>query len=344
LSEIEETMQAVGTAIASGGHAMGRLRSLSGIAYVIPFLLLCLLFTALAPGFVSGANVAAIIEQSAIPLIVSIGLTFVIMSGAIDLSMEGVMAVCSVLVALLVSNTVNENNFGLAGVLAVLALGAAAGALNGWMNTRLGLPSFVATLGMWSIGVGSGTALLAAFAPYGNPELQAGWMRDLAALGPFRLSAITWIAALVFVTAWLIQNYSVFGRRTMAIGGDEATARASGINVDATKVGIFAFAGLLYALGGVLTSSRLAAGTVSVGADTLFTAITAVVVGGTPLVGGRGGVANTLVGVLTLSVLANGMILSGIPPFYQLAVKGAIILIALVLGGWSLRKPMRVVK
>jgi ribose transport system permease protein len=323
---------------------MGRLRRLSSVAYLIPLVLLFVLFSITAPDFLSGANFAAVIEQSAIPLIVSIGLTFVIMSGAIDLSMEGMMAVCSVLVALLVANTVNDNDFGLAGVLAVLVLGTAVGALNGWLNTRVGLPSFVATLGMWSIGLGSGTALLAAFAPDGNPDLQPGWLRNLAALGPFQLSAVTWIAVAVFVIAWFVQNYTVFGRRIMAIGGDEATARASGINVDATKIGIFALAGLLYALGGVLTSSRLAAGTVSIGADTLFTAITAVVVGGTPLVGGRGGIVNTLVGVLSLSILANGMILAGIPPFYQQAVKGGIILGALVLGGWSLRKPMRVVK
>jgi ribose transport system permease protein len=313
-------------------------------ANVVPILALTLGFGVLAHGFLSASNLAAIVEQSAIPVVLTTGLSFVVLSGAIDLSIEGVMATTSVIVALLVANNINQNNFGIFGVALAIGVGALYGFVNGWINAYLRIPSFVVTLGVWSVGVGIGTSLLATFASNGNPGLQAGWLRDLALLGPLSLSPITLIAVVVVALGWWLQHYSAFGRRITAIGGGEEIARFSGIAVDAYKVAVFVFAGALSGLAGVLTSARLGAGTVSVGADTLFTAITAVVIGGTPLGGGRGGVLPSVVGVLTLSVLADGMILAGVPPFYQQAIKGLLILGALIAAGWRLRRPLRVVK
>jgi ribose transport system permease protein len=311
---------------------------------LVPIIALTAGFGVVAPGFLSPSNVAAIIEQSAIPVILATGLTFVVMSGAIDLSIEGVMATTSVAVALLVANTINHNDFGMFGVLLTIGVGVLFGVFNGWVNAYLRIPSFVVTLGTWSIGVGVGTSLLATFASNGNPGLQQGWLRDLALLGPLSLSNITLIAAVVACVGWWLQHHTAFGRRVVAIGGGEEIARFSGIPVNAYKIAVFAFAGALSGLAGVLTSARLGAGTVSVGADTLFTAITAVVIGGTPLSGGRGGVLQSVVGVLTLSILADGMILAGVPPFYQQAIKGLLILGALISAGWRLRQPLRVVK
>ena len=313
-------------------------------ANLVPIIALTLGFGVLAHGFLAPSNLAAIIEQSAIPVVLATGLSFVVLSGAIDLSIEGVMATTSVVVALVVANNINQNDFGLLGVVLTIGVGAAYGFFNGWINAYLRIPSFVVTLGTWSIGVGIGTSLLATFASNGNPGLQEGWLRDLALLGPLSLSRITLIAVVVVAAGWWLQHYSAFGRRITAIGGGEEIARFSGIPVDAYKVAVFVLAGALSGLAGVLTSARLGAGTVSVGADTLFTAITAVVIGGTPLSGGRGGVIQSVVGVLTLSVLADGMILAGVPPFYQQAIKGVLILGALIAAGWRLRRPLRVVK
>ena len=313
-------------------------------ANLVPIIALTLGFGVLAHGFLAPSNLAAIIEQSAIPVVLATGLSFVVLSGAIDLSIEGVMATTSVVVALVVANNINQNDFGLLGVVLTIGVGAAYGFFNGWINAYLRIPSFVVTLGTWSIGVGIGTSLLATFASNGNPGLQEGWLRDLALLGPLSLSRITLIAVVVVGAGWWLQHYSAFGRRITAIGGGEEIARFSGIPVDAYKVAVFVLAGALSGLAGVLTSARLGAGTVSVGADTLFTAITAVVIGGTPLSGGRGGVIQSVVGVLTLSVLADGMILAGVPPFYQQAIKGVLILGALIAAGWRLRRPLRVVK
>lgn len=323
-------------------HSLGAV--LRPLVNVLPAIGLIFGFGVAAPGFLSPSNLAAIIEQSAIPVILATGLSFVVMSGAIDLSIEGIMATTSVAVALVVANTINQNDFGLIGVALTIGIGAAFGFCNGWINAYLRIPSFVVTLGTWSIGVGIGTSLLATFASNGNPGLQAGWLRDLSLLGPLSLSKITLIAIVVAAVGWWLQHYTSFGRRIIAIGGGEEIARFSGIPVNAYKVAVFAFAGALSGLAGVLTSARLGAGTVSVGADTLFTAITAVVIGGTPLSGGRGGVLQSVVGVLTLSVLADGMILVGVPPFYQQFIKGLLILGALIAAGWRLRQPLRVVK
>ena len=144
--------------------------------------------------------------------------------------------------------------------------------------------------------------------------------------------------------AWVLQRYTRFGRYAYVIGGDESIARLSGINVDRYKILIFTFSGTMLALASILATSELGVGDVNTGTGYLFSSITAVVVGGTLLSGGRGGIMQSLIGSLVIAVIANGMILVGINPLAQQGIEGAIILLAVALTGWPSRRPLRVIK
>jgi len=311
---------------------------------VLPLLLLCAGFEVANHRFLDPANLQTIVEQSAITVVVGVGLTFVIVMGAIDLSVEGVMAVSAVGFTLLVRNPINANDLGLLGAGFAILMGAAFGAFNGAANAYLRIPSFVATLGTWSIALGLGTVFLFVFALQGEPIIEDPFVRSLGFTNLAGFSTLTLVAFTVALIGFLIERFSLFGRRAYAIGGGEETARLSGISVARYKVAVFTLAGMLFALAGVMTAIRLGVGTLQIGADTLFTSITAVVIGGTPLSGGRGGVVNTAVGAVTLSALANGMILAGLPPIYQQAVQGVVILAVLSVAALAYRRHLRVVK
>jgi ribose transport system permease protein len=182
------------------------------------------------------------------------------------------------------------------------------------------------------------------FALQGEPIIEDKLVRSLAFTNLAGFSSLTVVALAVVLLAFLVERFTLFGRRAYAIGGGEQTARLSGIPVARYKVAIFTVAGTLFALAGVMSAVRLGVGTLQIGADSLFTSITAVVIGGTPLSGGRGGVLNTVVGAVTLSALANGMILAGLPPLYQQAVQGVVILGVLSVAALSYRRRLRVVK
>ena len=258
------------------------------------------------------------------PLIVGMALTLVVLTGSIDLSVEGVMGLVAVVVALLVTNQRNDNDFGWLAILLALVLGLAIGTLNGVLHARLRIPSFMATLGVWFSALGVSYMLYG-----GNPVP----IRDLAlrqvAIGRVAgVPVIAIVALMVLAMCYFIQRWTKLGRYAYAIGGGESLAAAAGVPVQRYKILIFAFAGVLIALAGVLNGFRLGAGSATVGRGMLFQAASAVVVGGTAITGGVGGMLNTLVGVLFITVLNNAVILLGINPFVELAVQGAVIVIA----------------
>jgi ribose transport system permease protein len=324
---------------------LGRIgRTLRFSVGVLPLILLCIGFGLANPRFLNPSNLQTIVEQSAITVVVGVGLTFVIMIGGIDLSVEGIMAAAAVGFTLMVRNPINANDYGLLGAAIAILVGTAFGAFNGFANAYLRLPSFVVTLGTWSIALGLGTVFLFIFALQGEPIIEDKLVRSLAFTNLAGFSSLTVVALAVVLLAFLVERFTLFGRRAYAIGGGEQTARLSGIPVARYKVAIFTVAGTLFALAGVMSAVRLGVGTLQIGADSLFTSITAVVIGGTPLSGGRGGVLNTVVGAVTLSALANGMILAGLPPLYQQAVQGVVILGVLSVAALSYRRRLRVVK
>lgn len=295
-----------------------------------PLMVLVVLVIATAlinPRFMSSINIINLVRQSSILVIIAIGETFIILMGSIDLSVEGNIALTSVIVGLLAENYFNANDFGLLAVLIAIIAGTLMGFINGIVHTKLRIPAFMATLGMMYIGLGLGTWLSNGM---NLPLLDAmilSWARE--STGPVPNLAFFGLA--MFFLGLFLERYTRFGRYIFAIGGAEDRARLAGIPIDKYKILAFTLSGLFLGVGGVLSSARIGAGASTAGLGQLFAGITAVVVGGTALTGGTGGVLQTLIGSLIVVVIGNGMVLAGVPSLAQLAVHGVIITIAVIL-------------
>ncbi len=302
-------------------------RRLATWAPVIVLVLLCAVITAINPNFMTFGNVVRISQAAMIPLVLGLGVTFIIIMGSIDLSIEGGLTLAAVILSMLVLNGANGNDLGLLALPLVLAVGAFVGFLNGTIHVRLKVPSFMTTLGMWFIGVGVANALLGGSAVRINDPL----IRALAIERFWGFPIGFWIALACLALAYVIQNHTRLGRHIYALGGGEELAALSGIPVARVRILAFTLAGTFYAVGGILAAAQLGLGNAQIGGGRLFTTITAVVVGGTALSGGQGGVLQTFVGVLIVVVLSNGMVLMGVPPSYQLGVQGLMIIAAVAL-------------
>jgi ribose transport system permease protein len=307
---------------------------------LIALVVLCFGFGVADPGFATLQNVQTVVDRGAIPLILAVGMTFIIIQGSIDLSLEGLMAASSLTFAMLVFNSRTDLDLGLLGILAGMGVGGLFGLLSGIIVTKLRIPSFMVTLGIWSVSMG-----IAMLVSGGQPPLiRDAAIRTLGLGQTFGFPNLGIVALGCLALGCVLQTYTRFGRYSYVIGGGEDLARLSGIKVDRYKIMVFAFSGLLAGLAGVLESARIGLGHVDIGLGQMFAAITAVVIGGTSLSGGRGGVLQSAVGVIILVVLANGMIFIGVSPYFQKAVQGAIILAAILGATWHLRDRLRVVK
>ncbi len=307
-------------------------------APVLVLVLLCAIITVINPNFLTFGNFARIGLSAMIPLVLGIGATFIILMGSIDLSIEGVLTLSAVVLSMLVLNGANANDYGLLGVVAVLAIGAVVGFINGVIHVRLKVPSFMTTLGTWFIGVGVANALLGGMATRINDPM----IRGLAINRFLGFPWGVWLALFCLVVALVIQNYTRLGRYIYALGGGEELAGLSGISTARVRIAAFTIAGVFYAVGGILAAAQLGLGNAQIGNGRLFTTVTAVVVGGTSLSGGQGSVLQTLVGVLIVVVLSNGMVLMGVPPSVQIGVQGLMIIAAVALS--IDRKLMKIVK
>ena len=301
-------------------------QTLMGIAPLLGLIALSTVFTLINPRFISPMNLTNILRQSAIPLVLVIGETFVILTGSIDLSVEGVMALSGISVSLLILNDKNAFDFGLWAVPVGLAAGLLMGCLNGVVHVKARIPSFIGTIGTWFIGLGAAVILYKGYTfPLHDETFLSLYLGRTAGIPNCVI-----IAAVLLIIAWIVQNHTRFGRYLYAIGGGEDLAEMSGINVSRYKLLTFAVAGLFFGAGGVLNAARLGQGTAVVG-PFLFSSIAAVVVGGTSLGGGSGGILQSLIGILFVTAVANGMILIGLHPFTQLAVQGLIFIVAVLL-------------
>ncbi len=315
-------------------------KSLSNWGSLLILLGLCIIVTVLYPKFLSLENIQNIASRSSVPLVLSMGMTFVIILGGIDLSVPGIMSVGSLSVALLVANNRNDNNFGTIAIFISVFIGLILGFITGFVHTRFKIPSFMATLGMYSFGYGI-AMLLSGGSP---PKIFDESFRLLGIGKKFGFVGLVYLSISIVIVSFLLQKYTKFGRYAYAIGGNEEIAYQCGINVPFYKTLVFMFAGACFALGGVMETARLGLGHSLIGAGQDFTTITAVVVGGTLLSGGRGGVINSVIGVLIMTVLANGLILIGVNPYIQNAVQGFIILVAVISTTWQQRRRLRIMK
>ncbi|MCY8935493.1 ABC transporter permease [Peribacillus frigoritolerans] len=293
-----------------------------------PLLALVLLFiviTVLNPSFMEPNNILNLLRQTSINALIAFGITFIILTGGIDLSVGSILALSSALMAgMMVS--------GLDPILAILAgilLGAIMGVINGILVSKGKMAPFIVTLATMTIFRG-----LTLVYTDGKPITGIGdsVMFQMLGRGYFLgvpVPAVVMIIA--FMILWFLLHKTSFGRKTYAIGGNERASRISGIKVDRVKVAIYGLAGTMAAIAGAILTSRLNSAQPTAGQSYEMDAIAAVVLGGTSLSGGKGRLFGTLVGVLIIGTLNNGMNLLGVSSFYQQVVKGAVILIAVLL-------------
>jgi ribose transport system permease protein len=311
------------------------LRALAPLAVLLG---LCVLVTVLNPNFIETRNLIRVANAAAVPLTLAMGTTFIILMGSIDLSAEGAVAIAATVLVLLAHNDANTHDLGWGAAGLAVAAAGLMGLLSGLIQTGLRIPSFMATLGTWFMGLGLSTFLLGGSAV----RLTDPSLRDLALGRVGNLPIAVWVALAAFAVAAVIQTQTRLGRHILALGGGEDLAEYSGINPMRVRILAFTLAGLFYGVAGVLAASQLGQSNAVIGDGRLFAAITAVVVGGTALTGGEGGVFNTLVGVLIVTVLSNGMVLLGISPYVQQTVQGLMIIAAVALSLDRLRQ--RIVK
>lgn len=304
-------------------------------------LVLVIVFSVASPRFATLANLQDVLDAASVPIIIGVGATLVILMGSIDLSVEGVMAAAGMTYILLIANSRGATDQGIVSILAPLAVGLVLGLVTGLIHTRLKVPSFIVTLGMWYVGLGIATIL---FGTDAIPTISNRAISNFPTAAPAVLPNSFLLALVVLVIGFLITRFTRLGRFAYAIGDNEPIARSNGVHVARYKVSIFAVAGLCTALAGVLATQQLGAGQVTVGVGNLFLTIPAVVIGGTSLGGGRGGVLRTALGVLVLVTLNNGLIVSGVSSDIRTGVSGLVLILAVVAAGWAKRDRLAVAK
>lgn len=286
-------------------------------------------FAALAPQFLSVANLINVALSIAITGILAVGMTFVILTGGIDLSVGSVVAVAGIVAAMLASH-----GYVWTGFAAAVLVGLLVGVFNGTMIARLRVPSFVVTLAMLTICRGLAFILTGGRSIGNLPEA-------FGALGRERILGVpvpVVLMAVVFAAGWFALARTTFGRYVYAVGGNREAAYLAGINTRGVELAVYALNGVLVGLAGAVLASRLGAGVPNAGLQYELDVIAAVVVGGTSLSGGRGSVINTLWGTIFIGVLNNGLNLAGVDPYMQRIVLGVVILLAVLIDQWQKRR------
>jgi ribose transport system permease protein len=293
-----------------------------------PFLAFVLLFAVVAvlnPSFIEPLNLLNLLRQISINALIAFGMTFVILTGGIDLSVGSILALSSALMAGMIVSGVDP----ILSICITALLGALMGAVNGLLITKGKVAPFIATLATMTIYRG-----LTLVYTDGNPITGLGdhYSFQLFGRGYFFGIPVPAVTMLItFFILWFILHKTSFGRKTYAIGGNETAAFVSGIKVDQVKCLIYSLAGMMAAISGAILTSRLNSAQPTAGTAYEMDAIAAVVLGGTSLAGGKGRIFGTLVGALIIGTLNNGLNLLGVSSFYQQVVKGIVILIAVLI-------------
>ncbi len=301
---------------------------------IIALLVLCIVLTFMSDKFLTPENGWNIMRQISVNVCISIGMTLVILTRGIDLSVGSILAFSGAVAAGLLKYGIDVPSLNLfigftvfGAILGGLFVGGGLGVFNGWMITKFNVPPFVATLAMLTIARGATmlwtggfpiTGLGANFAFIGT-----GWF-----LG---IPMPVWITAVLVILAVIVTNKTKFGRYVYAIGGNESAARLSGLPITKIKIWVYTIAGILAAVGGIILTSRLDSAQPNAGFSYELDSIAAVVIGGTSLSGGRGSILGTVQGALIIGVLNSGLVLLNVSPFWQQIIKGFVILLAVIL-------------
>jgi ribose transport system permease protein len=301
---------------------------------LIALLLLCILLSILTDKFFTAANGLNVLRQVAVNICIATGMTLIVLTGGIDLSVGSVLALCSAITAGLFKNGLIFPSADLfvgftilGAVLAGVIVGSLLGFFNGFAITLFKVPPFVATLAMLTIARGF-TMLYTG----GHPISNLGESFATIGTGSFiGIPVPVWIAAVVVLIAVFITQKTRLGRYIYAIGGNETAARLSGIRISKVKMIVYGIGGALAAVGGVIVASRLDSAQPNAGVSYELDAIAAVVIGGTSLNGGKGSVWGTVIGAIIIGVLNNGLVLMNVSPFWQQVVKGGVILLAVII-------------
>ncbi|MBR7956532.1 ABC transporter permease [Burkholderia cenocepacia] len=288
---------------------------------LVGLIVVCIAMMIASPSFLSAANLENVLRQVSINAIIAVGMTCVILTGGIDLSVGSVMALSGTLAAGLMVAGVNA----VAALAIGIAVGLGFGFLNGVFVAFAGMPPIIVTLA--TMGIARGLALIytGGYPIDGLPD----WVAFFGSGKVLGIQAPVLIMLVVYAIAWLLLDRMPFGRYVYAIGGNEQATRLTGVRVARVKLIVYTLAGLTSALAAIVLTGRLMSGQPNAGVGFELDAIAAVVMGGTSISGGRGAILGTLVGALLLGVLNNGLNMIGVNPYVQNVIKGGIILLAI---------------
>ncbi|MCC7009660.1 MAG: ABC transporter permease [Acidobacteria bacterium] len=314
---------------------------------LVALIALVVVFSALSPEFLTSGNLSILVKHVAINAILAIGMTFVILSGGIDLSVGAIAGLCGMVAGYLLNRGLTIETAGVTVyfhawlvVAVALAAGMGLGAVNGALVARLRVAPFIATLGMLYVARGlamlvSGGATfpslggVAAFGNTGFPLIGTGIVAGL----PVPI----WLMAILAAAGTVLAVRTPFGRQVYAIGGNERAALLAGVRVPQVKLGVYVISGFTAALVGLIIAAQLGASHPATGETFELNAIAAVVLGGTSLMGGRGTITGTLIGAFVIGVLADGLVLLGVSEFWQMVIKGLVIVLAVILDQFQKR-------
>ncbi len=294
------------------------------IGPLLALLLTCIFFATRTNRFLTGSNFSLIVQQVMVVGTLAIGQNLVILTSGIDLSAGWLMALTGIVMTTLAVN------FGVPPALAILLgilMCVGFGILNGLLVTLIRLPPFIVTLGTFSIAQAL-TLIIS------NAQTVTNVPAEMTALGgTFKIfgTQITYGSVLMlalFVITWFVLQYTTLGRQIYAVGDNPEAARLAGIDVTKVLLGVYTSAAFLYAIGALLLVSRTSVGDPNAGGDSAMSSITAVVLGGTSLMGGRGNLFGTLIGAMIIGVFVNGLTLMGVPSIYQLLITGVLVILA----------------
>lgn len=287
----------------------------------LALILVMVIFSLLSPRFRTLTNMSNIAQQSAVLIIAGVGVTFVILTGSIDLSVGSILGLSAVFTAGATSV------LGPYAIMVGLLTGLVIGAINGLMFAKAKIPSFIVTLAMMTI-------LRGVVLTYTNGRpvpVSDSFIINLSYQRIFGIPLIFILSLLTFALGYIIMEYTPFGRHIRAVGGEEKVARLSGINIDKVKLLAYVVSSILVGFAGVIQVSRIGAGVPTTGQGFEMDVISAIVLGGTTLSGGVGGVTGTVIGALTITALSSGLNIVGVSPYAQYIIKGLVLIVAILI-------------